>query len=268
MPTDLSVDRHLSGLRCAMVAFVRYADRAGLAAPVPTCPGWTVRDLAAHQGMVHRWAAALLRGEAVAEPEAWERAGAAELDPLEWLRDGAVELARAIHDAPDDVRAPVFLNDAPAARAFWARRQCHETTVHAVDAQAAALGRPPKAEEIGWVDQELAVDGLDELLAGFLTRRRSQLRMPEESLLVVRPVDADSRWRLTLSPDPAVTVRVEETGDGRGDGTGDQDADWVIEGSARELYLRLWNRTEPLATAVSAAAAVLDWPALTAVTWA
>src|SRR5689334_14836014 len=35
VPTQLPLTRHLEGLRSAMVAFVRYADRAGLAAPVP-----------------------------------------------------------------------------------------------------------------------------------------------------------------------------------------------------------------------------------------
>lgn len=257
---DLPIDRHLSGLRTAMVCFVRYADRAGLAAPVPTCPGWLVRDLIAHQGMVHRWAAALLRGEEAPEPEAWARAGAAELDPLEWLRAGAVQLAKALSEAPDDVPAPVFLNAAPAPRAFWARRQCHEATIHAVDAQAAALGRVPTAAETDWVDDDLAVDGIDELLAGFLTRRRSRLRWPTESVLVVTPDDAERWWRMTLSPGPAVTLR------GAGPATGPE-PDWVLDGPARELYLRLWNRTDAPATVASARAGVLDWPALSAVTW-
>lgn len=265
VPTDLSVARYLSWLRTAMIAFVRYADRAGLDAPVPTCPGWTARDLVAHQGMVHRWAAALLRGEHVDEPESWEREGKAALDPLEWLRDGVVDLAGALYAAADDASAPVFLNDAPAPRLFWARRQCHETTIHAVDAQAAALGRAPRPDEIEWVDHDLALDGLDELLAGFLTRRRSPLRMPEESVLAVRPDDADVWWRLTLTPEPAVTVRVVGTPD---DEAADDEVDWVLDGTARELYLRLWNRTEPPAGAVSPAAGVLDWPALSAVTWA
>jgi len=236
-----------------MVAFVRYADRAGLGAAVPSCPDWTVRDLVAHQGMVHRWAAALLRGEVVAEPEAWQREGAAETDPLEWLRDGAVDLAQALHDAAEDVVAPVFLRDAPAPRSFWARRQCHETTVHAIDAQSAALGRLPHPDEVDWVAGEVAEDGIDELLGGFLTRGRSALRTEEESVLVVAPDDAEDRWVLTLSPEPAVTVR-------RTGGVA-EDADWVLTGSARELYLRLWNRTDPPATDG------LDWPALSAVTW-
>lgn len=216
-----------------MVAFVRYADRAGLRAPVPTCPDWTVRDLVAHQGMVHRWAAALVRGERDPDPDAFEAAGRAEPDPLEWLRDGVIELAEALTAAPDDVRAPVFLNDAPGPRAFWARRQCHETTVHAVDALAASLGCHPDPTAT-WIDVDLAVDGIDELLGGFMTRPRSQLRCEEDAVLVVAPDDAPDWWLLELGPRPAVTTR--RTGPRR-------DGDWALEGTAVDLYLALWNRT-------------------------
>ena len=202
MPTELTAEQHLEGLRAAMVAFVRYADRAGLSARVPTCPDWTVRDLVTHQGMVHRWAAALLRDDTpeAVYPDAFETEGRQAVDPLEWLRDGAVELARTIAAAPLDARAIVFLNDAPAPRAFWARRQCHETTMHAVDALAAALGREPTPSET-WIDPELAGDGIDELLGGFLTRPRS-LRSATEQLLVVAPTDADDRWEVRVARRP------------------------------------------------------------------
>ena len=216
-----------------MVAFVRYADRAGLRAPVPTCPDWTVRDLVAHQGMVHRWAASLVRGERDADPDAFEAAGRAEPDPLDWLRDGVIELAEALTAAPDDVRAPVFLDDAPGPRAFWARRQCHETTVHAVDALAASLGRHPDPTET-WIDVDLAVDGIDELLGGFMTRPRSPLRGAGDSVHVVAPGDAPAGGGGELGPPAAVTSR--RTGPRR-------DGDWLLEGSAVDLYLSLWNRT-------------------------
>jgi uncharacterized protein (TIGR03083 family) len=234
VPTDLPLTRHLDGLRDAMVAFVRYADRAGLQAPVPTCPDWTVRDLVAHQGMVHRWAAALVRGEQDVDPEALEAAGRTELDPLEWLRDGVIELAETLTRAPADTHALVFLNDAPAPREFWARRQCHETTMHAVDALSAALGRAARAEET-WIDTDVAVDGIAEQLGGFRTRPRSRLRCEEDSVLVVAPDDVPDWWRVDLGPGPARTARragPRESGD------------WVLEGSAVELYLRLWNRSD------------------------
>ena len=252
MPTQLTEARHVDGLREALRAFTTYAGRAGLEAPVPTCPDWTVHDLVAHQGMVHRWAAALLSGErpddgAVA---GFEAEGRASDDPLAWLSRGVDGLVRSLAGAADDVAAPVFLNDAPPARAFWARRQCHETTIHAVDALAASLGRAPRPEEV-WVDPELAGDGIDELLGGFLTRPRSRLRCDEDSLLVVRPDDLPDWWLLELGPRPGVITR---------HGTGEvppEEPDWELDGGAVELYLRLWNRSHPPE----------EWRHLTAVTW-
>jgi uncharacterized protein (TIGR03083 family) len=235
MPTDLTSARHLEGLRAAMVPFVRNADRAGAAASVPTCPGWTVLDLVAHQGMVHRWAAAILRGESTLDDEAdaMEAEGRAAADPWEWLRDGAVDLAATITRAPADSKVPVFLNDAPPPRAFWARRQCHETTIHAVDALSAVLGRYPRAEDT-WIDTDIAVDGIDELLAGFLTRPRSRLRYDDDARLVVAPDDAPDWWLVELGPHPAITTRRSGP---RVSG------DWELAGSAVDLYLSLWNRT-------------------------
>jgi uncharacterized protein (TIGR03083 family) len=250
VPTQLTATRHLDGLREAMLAFVRYGDRAGLSAPVPTCPGWSVRELVAHQGMVHRWAAANLRGRS-AEPDGLERAGLADPDPLEWLADGAIDLATAWVKAPVDVRTVVFLKDAPGPKEFWARRQCHETTIHAVDALAAALGRAPKSDEV-WVDSELAADGIDELLCGFLTRSRSRLRTDEPGLLVVAPDDRVEWWEVRLSAAPAVATRRT--------GPAPDDADWMLTGPAADLYLRLWNRG---ADAVH----VLDWPDRARVAW-
>lgn len=256
MPTHLTPEEHLAGLRDAVVAFVRYADRAGRSAAVPTCPEWTVLDLVAHQGMVHRWAADLVRGErpdddAVA---AFEAAGRVSTDLLGWLRDGALEVARAVTEAPEGRDALVFLNDAPAPRAFWARRQCHETTIHAVDALSASLGRPPRAEET-WIDPVLALDGVDELLGGFLTRPRSRLRCEEEALLVVVPDGATDWWEVSLGPRPAVVTRHRTAYDG------EADPDWEVTGSPVELYLRLWNRSDPAGPAEG------DWRHLTAVRW-
>jgi len=250
VPTQLTATRHLDGLREAMLAFVRYGDRAGLSAAVPTCPGWCVRELVAHQGMVHRWAAANLRGRS-ADPDALERSGLTDPDPLDWLAEGAIDLVTAWAKAPVDVQTVVFLRDAPAPKEFWARRQCHETTIHAVDALAAALGRPPRADEV-WMDAELAADGIDELLCGFLTRSRSRLRADEPGLLVVAPDDRDEWWEVSVSRAPAVSARRP--------GPAPDDADWVLRGPAVDLYLRLWNRG---ADAVD----VAGWPERARVTW-
>ena len=230
----LDVPTHLDGLREALLAFVRYADRAGLAAPVPTTPDWTVRQLVAHQGMVHRWAAATIRSQPI-DPDVVEREGRQSGDPLEWLRDGAIEVVQAIHDAPEDLDTVVFLRDAPPARPFWARRQCHETTIHAVDALSAALGRLPQADDT-WIGRELAVDGIDELLTGFITRGRSRLRAEEPLTIAVRPTDTDRAWLVHVSDRPAVTDRLPADWSG--------EADVALTGPAVALYLTLWNRSD------------------------
>ena len=65
---------------------------AGLDAPVPTCPDWTVLDLVAHQGMVHRWAASHLRGEPVDRRSRSSARGASRPTVLGWFDDGATAL--------------------------------------------------------------------------------------------------------------------------------------------------------------------------------
>jgi hypothetical protein len=207
--------RHLEGLRSAMVALVRYADRAGLAAPVPTCPGWTVRDLVAHVGAAHRSTAGMLRGES--EPVVEPMSG----DPMEWLRDGAIELVEAITRSPQE---------------FWARRACHQTTLRAVDALAAVFGRPPEAAET-WIATDIAVDGVDEVLTGFATRPTSRLRSDEESVLVAAPDDVPDWWLVRVGPHPAVAQH------GVGPRPEVPVADWELGGTAVGLYLALWDRT-------------------------
>ncbi|WP_205856188.1 maleylpyruvate isomerase N-terminal domain-containing protein, partial [Phytoactinopolyspora endophytica] len=70
MPTHLSFDDHIQALVASGARLRDAAARAGIGAAVPTCPGWNVTDLVAHQSMVHRWAAANLRGEKDHDTEA------------------------------------------------------------------------------------------------------------------------------------------------------------------------------------------------------
>ena len=87
----------------------------------------------------------------------------------------------------------VFLKDAPPPRRFWARRQAHETTIHSVDAVAAALGRWPTASDVT-IDPVLAADGIDELLTGFITRGKGRLHTAEP----YTRADQDRRYRSCL----------------------------------------------------------------------
>ena len=176
MPNTLEFADLGEGIGDATAVLRNSATSAGLDAAVPTCPGWTMRDLLTHQGLVHRWATASVLGDpGRPDAEVEAEAGAAE-DLLEWLDDGMVGLLNALAAAPADLDVPFFLLDAPAPRQAWARRQCHETTIHAVDALAACLGRHPVASDADWVTEEVALDGIDELLTGFLPRPVSRLR--------------------------------------------------------------------------------------------
>jgi uncharacterized protein (TIGR03083 family) len=237
VPTTLTPDQHLAALRDAVSAFARHAQQAGLDVPVPTCPDWTVRRLIGHQGMVHRWATANLRGRTL-EIDATERAGRRAPSPVDWLRDGAIDLVGAITSAPDDVQTVVFLNDAPGPRAFWARRQCHETTIHSVDALAAALGRYPTSADTA-IDPAVAVDGIDELLAGFMTRNKSRLRSESPMVVGVVAEESPTGWLVEVGPAPAVVTVVP------GDEVADR-CDVRLEGPAVAVYLTLWNRSDEL----------------------
>jgi uncharacterized protein (TIGR03083 family) len=236
---DVDFSEHLEAIRESLASFVDVARKAGLDTAVPTAPEWDVRDLVAHQGMVHRWATDNVLGRK-ADPEAYRSEGLESPDPVLWLRDGGLRLLKALEEAPVDLEAPVFLNHAPAPRLFWARRQCHETTIHSVDALAASLGRVPTADET-WVTTQVALDGIDELLVGFLTRSRSKLRSEEPLTVAIRPKDVTRSWLVRVSSEPAVVER----GAGRHKPF-QHDADVVLEGTAEQLYLALWNRSDEI----------------------
>ena len=205
---------------------------AGLDAVVPTCPGWTVRDLVSPIGLVHRWAASRIRGGR-GEPEALVLAEAeAAPDLLDWFDEGMVDLLNTVAGAPPDLDVRFFLPDAPPPRDAWLRRQVHETTIHAVDAMAARLGRLPHGRDL-WVTPGLAADGVDEFLTGFLVRRRPETDLPSGRSVLFRATDADRAWLVDLTHDGAVTTRL--TGEVR-------PADVTVTGTARDLYLSVWNR--------------------------
>jgi uncharacterized protein (TIGR03083 family) len=250
----LTLDQYLAAIRSAAQRLHDHAAQAGLTAPVPSCPGWDVAALVAHQGMVHRWAAANVAGDSDHRTEDSEAAAAAAPDLLAWFEEGVHALTKILIEAPDDLEAMVFLRHAPPPRLFWARRQAHETTIHAVDAQAAALGRLPRPAETV-INAELAADGIDELLRGFLPRRKSTLRSESPYVIEIRPTDAVQRWQVAVSEQPPSSVQ----------GTA-WPPDAVISGTAVELYLGLWNRYQHL-HAEGRQDVIEQWRSEVRVTW-
>jgi uncharacterized protein (TIGR03083 family) len=239
MAAALTLTDYTQALATAAHALRAEAAAAGLAAEVPTCPGWHVRDLVAHIGGVHRWAAEIVSSAHPRNLPEDEIAGimAAPRDGelLDWFADGAAALGTVLTNAPAELTALSFLKAAPAPREFWARRQAHETTIHRVDALAAAHGRLVTAAEAD-VDHDLALDGIDELLTGFITRRSSALRSDLPLTVAVSPSDSSRGWTVSVSTEPPVTADAA-----------DPEADVLITGTAAGIFLGLWNRGDEIA---------------------
>ncbi|MFJ9660121.1 maleylpyruvate isomerase family mycothiol-dependent enzyme [Streptomyces griseoflavus] len=201
------------------------AEEAGPDASVPPCPGWEIRDLLGHTGVVHRWAAAFVADRCPDSRPMGEHPGLDGTELVAWYRDGHRRLVDTLAGAAPEVECFTFLPGSPSALAFWARRQARETAVHRFDAESARGGVPSP------VAADFAVDGVDELLRGFHSRRRSRVRTDGPRVLRVRATDADAVWTVRLSQEPPVVTRDPEG-----------EAECELTGPAAELYLALWNR--------------------------
>jgi uncharacterized protein (TIGR03083 family) len=236
MPTLLSLEDHLGALVRSGAALREAAAMAGLDARVPTCPAWDVTKLVIHQGMVHRWAAANLRGATNHDTSASQAEGKAAARLLDWYSQGLAALVDTLQTTADDATAMMFLRDAPPPRRFWARRQAHETTIHSADAISAVCRRWPTASDVD-VDPVLAADGIDELLMGFITRGKGRLHTAEPYTVLVRTNDTGHAWTLRIGEGPIVTTP-----------GGTERPEAVFSGTAVQLYLSLWNRADEVTT--------------------
>jgi uncharacterized protein (TIGR03083 family) len=222
------------------------AERAGMGAAVPACPGWSVADLLRHTSYVHRWAAGIVAQGLTRPPddppeeEVLQR-GPEEDALIRWFREGHAALVRTLGEADPDLDCWAFL-PAPSPLAFWARRQAHETAIHRVDGEQAAAATAATAQAsagagagdgIGF-EPAFAADGVDELLMGFLARNIRRGNRP--GLGGDLAIDADdgpgaqAGWLVAGRPGAAGVSR----------GTGP--ADCAAAGRASDLYLLLWNR--------------------------
>ena len=238
-PTYASFDvpGYIGALRRQGELLAGAAQRSGLAAAVPSCPGWAVRDLLKHTGYVHRWATGFV-AEGLTRPvgESEEEIlgqGPADADLPGWFREGHAALVRALGTAEPDLNCWAFLA-APSPLAFWARRQAHETAIHRVDAEQAAADAPAVPGNGTAFEPTFAADGVDELLMGFLARsiQRGNWAGLGGSLAIHADdgTGGGADWLIAGGPEAPCVSR----------GTGRTDCD--VTGPASDLYLMLWNR--------------------------
>jgi hypothetical protein len=132
----------------------------------------------------------------------------------------------------------------------------------------ARLGRPARADET-WLRDGLALDGIDELLRGFLTRRRQRVHAPEETRVLVRPDRGGLAWLVVVTPDePVATTRLDLTDHAGDEGHEVPEADHELVGSPVELYLQLWNRGAAPAEVSDPGSTEAWWRRTVTVNWA
>ncbi len=246
----MEINEHVAALRDEGARMADAITAVSASAAIPTCPEWTMRDLVLHTGEVHRWATAHVTGTA-GEPGSDEQDFVGPLpgdtDLRAWFLEGHAGLVDALANAPADLECWTFMK-APSPLAFWARRQCHETGIHRVDAESASRTITP-------FEAGVAADGIDELLSCFITRRSSKLRAETERSLAVHTADTSDTWLVRFSD------HVETTRD-HGEG------DCTIRGTASDLHLFLWNRIDRDALQVEGDASVLDtWRNSVTIRW-
>ncbi len=221
------------------------AELHGPDAEIPTCPGWTMRNLVIHTGAVHRYAFDNLTHNRNDWPESSLEEFAGEhptnQDLVGWFRSGANELVNALRTTPEDHQTFAFL-PAPSPLAFWARRQAHETAIHRVDAQSAS-------GEVSPIASDLAADGIDEMLTGFAVRPSKNRPDARICSLLVSPTDSDQKWLVTMGPDGVTTMR---------NPVDVSNAQATVIGTASDLNLVVWNRTQFATIAIAGDSTVLD----------
>ena len=200
------------------------AERAGVDALVPSCPGWTVADLVTHVGEIQQWASITV------EQRATERISRRSLPPappatdvVHWFREQTAALVSTL--AATDSATPVWSwTDANTAH-FWFRRQAHEVAVHRWDAERAA-----RSEHT--LDTGIAADGVDECLAMLPFRNRDVLLGSGETVHL-HCTDTNGEWLVTLAANGPVIERVHAKGD------------VAARGTASDLDLFVWGRVGP-----------------------
>jgi uncharacterized protein (TIGR03083 family) len=237
----IGTDRYFAEISANTAIIARRVADADLAAPIPTCPEWTLRKLANHVGRGHRWAAAITSTRSAefipfrSVPDG--KAPDDQAEAARWLEAGAEQLIAAVREADGDpVWAFVAGTRAPAS--FWGRRMAHETLVHRTDVQL-AFSQPVE------IEPGLAADAIDEwldVMSGPLFGRpdpRAEALPAGRTLHVHAALPADelqggpAEW-LVSHGDDGVTVRREHA-----------KADVAVTGPADRLLLVLLRRLPP-----------------------
>ncbi|NUT34076.1 MAG: maleylpyruvate isomerase family mycothiol-dependent enzyme [Hamadaea sp.] len=199
-----------------------------LGAKVPTCPDWTLADLVEHVSMVYLHKAETMRLGAFPQP--WPPEDREPEAPADLLARAYTALtAEFAARSPETPSVTWFEPDQTVG--FWIRRMAHESVIHRIDGEL-TVGAP-----IAPVPDDLAVDGVDEILRAFLAYQSEvwqedfadPLAPTKGEHILVRA--GDTAWTVTLRP---AAVQVSDGDLGQAAAT--------VAGAPQALLLWLWRR--------------------------
>jgi uncharacterized protein (TIGR03083 family) len=212
---------YVRALRRDGAAFVDAARGAGAPAAVPTCGDWTMGDLCAHVGRLHRWAAEIVAARPAEPAGHWKKLAYPQGDALvDFVAQGYELLATGLESAAPSDACWSWTDQHTVG--FWARRQAHELAVHRWDAQNAAGGAEP-------IEREMAVDGIQELF-DILAFRPGGPPTGNGQTIHLHCTDGEGEWLIRLAADGPSVVNEHAKGD------------VAARGSASDLLLMMWGR--------------------------
>ncbi|NEE03993.1 maleylpyruvate isomerase family mycothiol-dependent enzyme [Phytoactinopolyspora halotolerans] len=233
----LSHERYIDHVRADAERIAAEAER-GQDLAVPSCPGWTVRDVVEHTAEVYQHKVACMRDKRFPDPWPPERDDEPTLD---YFRRSADELLTELSSRDPLEFAETWWWDERTV-GFWGRRMAHETAIHRVDVELAHDALTP-------VDAALALDGIDEVLRLMLAGDWSDEPYRDASSAIVRARAADEAWRIVMEP-MAVVAQVDRWPD--------MPVDATVTGEPSMLYLWLWRRGPGDSLTVDGDASVVD----------
>ena len=208
---------HIEAVERETSAFTRTLMRGDADAQVPSCPEWTLRDLAKHVGGVQGfWTHVLAEGTGRPKPAFDDEPGpSAGL----WLVQIGGFLVNELKAASADTKVWTW-NPADQSAAFAARRMAHETAVHRFDAQM-AIGKPEP------IEPALAADGIEEIFV--MVDAWPESGRGEGQTLHLHSAEGDE-WLITMNPDGLDIKREHAKGD------------LALRGAVSDLELVLYDR--------------------------
>lgn len=225
-------------LDCLATDAARLREVAGrdLSAPVPSCPEWTAADLVRHVAEVYLHKTETMRRGQWPRPWPPDLAGESPLPALD--RAYAALLAEFAARAPAESTLTWYPPEQTVG--FWIRRMAQETVIHRVDAELAA------GEGIAPIPDDLAVDGIDEVLVRFLCYGSTAWTEDFGDALA----DCDGRAVLVRADGRSWLVRPTTTGVEVTPGGDGGSADAAVSGAPADVLLWLWRRADDAAVHV------------------